>query len=367
MTSLRVVVASDSFKGTMTARQASDAIASGWLTARPHDTVDCHPMADGGEGTLDIVREASPGSSIVNVGDVTGPDGNPTPSHYLAMDDSTALVELAVSSGIPLMNPLDALGATTRGLGDTIKAAMADGMSHIIVALGGSASTDAGIGALQGLGLVALTADGGVLPPGGGQLHRIASWDTTSLLLPPGGVTMLRDTTAVFLDAPPMFGPQKGASNADVSFLAEAFRHVLSLTADTTAHRAAGSGAAGGCGWGLAHFLGGRFDDGALAIATLTGLDTRLGDADIVITAEGRFDRTSVTGKVTGAVINLAQNAGCRVGVIAGMVDDTDAIVLPSASLVDEADCVEEAMRDPRRYAAMAAHALAKRMAPGRS
>jgi glycerate kinase len=362
MTALRVIIAPDSFKGTMTAHQAGAAMKAGWLAVRPGDEVTVVAMADGGEGTLDIVHAASPGSTIVPVGNVTGPDGSPTPSHYAALPNDTALVELATGSGITLMNPLDAWGATTAGLGETIARALDDGMEHVVVALGGSASTDAGLGALQALGLRAITDDSNPLGPGAHRLHRIVSFDTSDLRKAPEGITVLRDTTATFLEAPGIFGPQKGASPGDVERLEAHFHHLVATSGDTSHHLEPGSGAAGGTGWGLSFFAGAHIVDGAQRVADLVGLTALCDEADVVITGEGRFDQTSLTGKVTGAVISLATDRGLPVGVIAGVVDLVTSPGVVTASLADAAGGGRGAMAEPERWAESSASEMAQRM-----
>ncbi len=362
MTALRVIVASDSFKGTMTALEAGFAIRAGWLTVRPGDEVVVVAMADGGEGTLDIVHHTSPGSTIVPVGKVSGPGGSLIASHYAVLPNDTALVELAVSSGITLMNPLDAWGATTAGLGETIARALDDGLRHIVVALGGSASTDAGLGALHALGFRAITDDGKPLGPGAGRFDRIVSFETSKLREIPGGVTVLRDTTATFMEAPRMFGPQKGATPGDVERLEGLFQHLIEISGDTSHHLEPGSGAAGGAGWGLSFFAGASIVDGAEKVSHLVGLPAMCDEADIVITGEGCFDETSLTGKVTGAVISQATDRGLPVGVIAGVVEAPDAPGVLTASLMDVAGGSRKAMADPVRWATATARELAYRM-----
>ena len=187
MNPLHVVIAPDSFKGSLTAAEAGQAIARGWRSVRPDDTLTVIPMADGGEGTLDIVHRCLPASKKISVGSVTGPDGRPTPSHYLDIDPTTALIELAVSSGITLMGRPEPLRSTTRGLGETIRQAITDGKTHLIVALGGSASTDAGMGALEALGLKLATADGSPPPAGGSGLMAVESIVGDQIIRPPGG------------------------------------------------------------------------------------------------------------------------------------------------------------------------------------
>jgi len=365
MTSRRVVIAPDSFKGSMTANQAGQAIAKGWLEARPNDQVSIFPMADGGEGTLDIVKNTTLDSTVVNVGLVTGPDGKPTPSHYLALDDTTALVELAVCSGITLMNPLNAMAATTTGLGETIRAAVTNGVRHVIIALGGSASTDAGMGALRALGLRATTLDGADIAEGGGALAMIDQVDASELVVPEK-VTILRDTIATFFEAPSMFGPQKGATPHDVASLEESFRRLLAVTGDTEHHLTPGAGAAGGCGWGFAHFLGATIIDGARTVADITGAVHAIANADAVVTGEGKFDATSVTGKVTGAVITLSHEHNIPVGVIAGITDAKTVSGVFLSTLTEQSGNVDDALSSPEKYAAIAASHLAKKMSDAR-
>jgi glycerate kinase len=361
MVSLRVVIAPDSFKGSMTSDEAGKAIARGWRQVRPNDTVAIIPMADGGEGTLDIVHRSTGGSRIVDVGFVTGPNGGPHRSHYLALDDTTALVEMAVCSGITSMPTLDALGSTSRGLGETISAALDHGRETVVIALGGSASTDAGWGALEALGLRTTTSHGKPLEPGGGHLGDITGWDTSSLKRPQR-VTILRDTNAIFLEAPSMFGPQKGASTSDVELLTTTFSHLLDLASDKEVCHLPGSGAAGGTGWGLALFLGADIVDGAARVGALVGLPQALDSADVVITGEGAFDRTSLSGKVTGHIIQEAASRGMTVGIVAGVITENPGN-LPASSLVDASGDSALALADPTRWAMEAASKLAEKIA----
>ena len=362
MTSHNVVIAPDSFKGSLTSDEAGQAIARGWKTVRPQDTLTVVPMADGGEGTLDIVSRFLPASKKVSVGLVTGPDSRPTPSHYLAIDDSTALIELAVSSGITLMGELDPLGATTRGLGETIQQAIADGNTHLIVALGGSASTDAGIGALEALGLTLTTASGSAPPPGGRGLVEVDSIISADVIQAAEGITVLRDTRATLGEAPGLFGPQKGATPDDIILLEGAFAQLLALAGPSPCSDEPGSGAAGGTGWALCHFLGAQLVDGADTVASLVGLPSLIAEADIVITGEGKFDSTSLTGKVTGAVLDLAQSKNVPAGLVAGIVDDVAPSGVVTASLHEASGSVEAALDEPIRWAEQCGRTLANSM-----
>jgi len=155
-----------------------------------------------------------------------------------------------------------------------------------------------------------------------------------------------------------MFGPQKGATPDGVASLEESFHRLLTLTGDTEQHLTPGSGAAGGCGWGFAHFLGATIIDGAQTVADLIGATEAISHADAVVTGEGKFDATSMTGKVTGAIIALAKQNKIPIGVIAGSID-AHRLEVPTASLVEEAGSVDLAMLTPQIFSQQAARALA--------
>lgn len=157
---MRVLLAPDSFKGTLPAADVAAAAAAGWSAVRPADELVLLPQADGGEGTLDAVRSAVPGSTLCSAGTVSGPDGRPVEGRWLRLPEGTAVVELAQMSGLSLMRELDALHASTRGLGETIAAALDAGAEAVTLALGGSASTDGAAGALVALGLRCVDAHG---------------------------------------------------------------------------------------------------------------------------------------------------------------------------------------------------------------
>jgi glycerate kinase len=343
---LTVVIAPDSFKGSLTARDVADAIAEGWRSVRPDDDLVLVPQADGGEGTLDAIEAAVPGALRHSVGPVTGPDGRPTPGEWLELPGAVAVVELAQSSGLPLMGELDAMGATSRGLGEVIRAAIVAGATSLVIGLGGSASTDGGAGALAALGLLMFDRGGDPVADGGGSLGRIASIDRGSMIpAPPGGALLLTDVTAPLTGphgAAAVFGPQKGASAAQVAELDAALTHFAELLGgDRTA---AGAGAAGGAAFGFASAWGAVIEPGSDYLAELAGLDAR--GADVLLTGEGRFDAQSLTGKVVGQLLGASGRA--RVGVIAGQVTvETEAW---TASLTDLAGSVDAALAEPARW-----------------
>ncbi|MDM4763954.1 glycerate kinase [Galbitalea sp. SE-J8] len=361
---MRIVVAPDSFKGTIGATDAASAIADGWRRVRPDDVLELLPQADGGEGTLDAVRAAVPAAVLRRGPAVTGPDGRPVPSTWLALPDGTALVELAAVSGLPLLREPDSLGATTRGLGETIAAALDDGATALWIALGGSASTDGGAGALSALGLRITDAAGDELPDGGGALARVARVDRSGLrAAPAGGIRLLSDVRSPLLGprgAAAVFGPQKGATPQQVRVLDAGlarFASRLGPGAD-----APGAGAAGGTGYGFIAAWGAEPRSGADAVAELTGLPAAIERADLVITGEGRADATSLEGKVVGRVLERAVASGTPALVIAGAgaLDPH-----PSIALVEIAGSVEAALADPARWLRAAGQRAAGQRAAG--
>ncbi|MGV8969474.1 MAG: glycerate kinase [Microbacteriaceae bacterium] len=332
--SLSVVVAPDSFKGTISAADASRAIRVGWLSVRPGDQVSVIPQADGGEGTCEAIAVSVATTCKHDTAQVEGPDGRPTSGFWIEFPDNSGVIELASVSGIPLMATLDPLGAHTRGLGQVARAVIESGVTSLIIGLGGSASTDGATGALTALGYTFLDARGTELPPGGGHLSRLHSIDSSRAMSPPpGGVTLLTDVTAPLLGvdgAAKIFGPQKGATAADVLKLEaglERFAEVVASTGEGPSFNPAtpGAGAAGGTAFGLTALWGKgqtsvHLEPGAAWIARHTGLENSLANADILITGEGSFDEQSLLGKTTGHVLGIAERLGVRRWVIAGSV-----------------------------------------------
>ncbi|WP_299959505.1 glycerate kinase [uncultured Modestobacter sp.] len=360
---LRVVIAPDSFKGTLDATAAADALAAGWRRERPDDELVTVPLADGGEGTLDALGHDLPAECWRSAA-VTGPDGGPVDAAWLLLPDGTAVVEMARAAGLPLLRRADPLGATTRGLGQLLAAVVADPAVHrVMLTLGGSATTDGGTGALAALGARFLDAEGADLPPGGGALTRLARVDLAGLVPPPdGGVQCLVDVTAPLLGplgAAGQFGPQKGATPDQVAVLDDALARLADLLGGD--REAPGAGAAGGTAYGFAACWGAEFVSGARAVAAAAGLDDALRDATLVVTGEGQFDAQSLRGKVVGDLVDRAGTAGVPVAVVAGRVDAAgDLPVARALSLTDLAGSVAGAMSDPARWLAAAGTQLAR-------
>ena len=355
---MRVVVAPDSFKGTLTAAEAAAALADGWRDARPDDEVVRLPMADGGEGTLDALEAASPGTRRLPVR-VPGPDGAPVDTAVLLLADGTALVELAATSGLTLLPAPAPRTAHTRGLGVAIRAALEAGATGLLLAIGGSASTDGGTGALQQLGARFLDATGRPVGSGGGGLSGLATVDLSPLPpLPPGGVRVLTDVRAPLLGpagAAAVYGPQKGAGPADVAALEAGLARLAALLPIDPA--TTGAGAAGGTGFGLLAW-GAQLVPGAAAVAEAVGLPVALAGADLAVTGEGRFDAQSADGKVVSHVVALAAAAHVPVALAAGAIAASTSGFASAVSLTALVGG-EAALRDPGAALRRAGAALA--------
>lgn len=320
-----ILIAPDSFKGSATAVEVARSLAEGWTRVRPDDSITLAPMADGGEGTLDAFELARPGSRRMPV-QVTGPDDRPVETHWLLLPDGTGLVELAATSGITLLDPLRPLTAHTRGFGQAIAAALDHGVRRLLLAIGGSSSTDGGIGALRELGADFLDAAGDPIPDGGIGLAELAEVRVAGLRpLPPEGVVVLSDVTNPLLGdtgAAHVFGPQKGAGVVDVATLDAGLSKLSSFrlligSDGLPGHRLPGTGAAGGVGYGLLVW-GARMAAGSRAVGEELGIAAHLEHADLVITGEGRFDSQSLSGKVPWYILTAAQGVGVPTALVAG-------------------------------------------------
>ena len=283
-----VLCCPDKFRGTLTAREAAAALAAGVRRAG-RGAIEL-PLADGGEGTLDVL---CPEATQRRTARVTGPLGDPVDAEW-GLRDGTAVVEMARASGLALVQANDPLAATTRGTGELILEAFSAGARRIVVAVGGSATTDGGLGALEALDFDLRGAE----------------------------VEVACDVTTRFVDAARIFGPQKGANAGDVEVLEERLERLAERYLTETGRDVrvlAGGGAAGGLAGGLAA-LGATLVPGAPLVAGLVGLRARLAETELVLTGEGRLDATSFAGKAVGHVLAEAEATGVDVAVVAGEV-----------------------------------------------
>ncbi|MDR6973087.1 glycerate kinase [Leifsonia shinshuensis] len=362
-----VVVAPDSFKGSASAAEIAAALAAGWQDERPADRIVPVPMADGGEGTLDAFEAAVPGA-VRHPVRVPGPTGEPVDATWLMLPGGTALVELAETSGLGRLTSPAPFAAHTVGFGLAIADALAADATGLLLAIGGSSSTDGGAGALTALGARFLDADGRDIPPGNAGLAAVATADLSRLApLPPGGARILSDVTSPLLGpsgAAAVFGPQKGATEGDVPALEASLRRfaeVVGAAGATTDPDAPGAGAAGGTGFGLL-LWGARMAPGAEAVGEALGLPATIASADVVITGEGRFDSQSASGKVPAYVSGLARRAGARVMLAAGSIQAPTHDFAAAVALADLAGSPSAAIADPARWARAAGAALARRL-----
>lgn len=326
---MRIVIAPDSFKESLSALEAAQAFATGWHRVRPGDELDCVPMADGGEGTAEALIAATGGHWEHMT--VCGPLGDPVDAAYGVLGDGqTAVIEMASASGLMLVKPerRNPGVATTRGTGELIRHALDQGYTRLVVAIGGSATNDAGAGMAQALGYRLLDAQGEDLPPGGLALARLARIDASGKhpALETCSVRVACDVDNPLCGprgASRVYGPQKGATPEMVDALDAALAHFAERTARDLGVAVAdlpGSGAAGGMGGGLVAFTGGVLESGVALAADACGLAGRIAGADLVVTGEGRVDAQTAHGKTPMGVAQRAQAAGVPAIVVAGSI-----------------------------------------------
>lgn len=359
----RVVVALDSFKGSIAAALAAEAFAEGWRRVEPADELVLRPMADGGEGTLDAFAAAVPGSRRMPVR-VRGPRGSEVDAAWLLLPDGTAVVELAGTSGIELLGderrPWD---ADTFGFGQAIAAALAHGVRRLVLGIGSSASTDGGVGLLTALGAGVADSAGVAVEPGARGVARVARVDLSTLpALPPDGAVVLTDVTNPLLGpdgAAAVFGPQKGLAAANIPTVDAALAHYAALLPADPAQP--GAGAAGGTGFALAAW-GAQLRAGAGVVADVIALDDAIAGADLVVTGEGSYDGQSAAGKVPSFVAACATAAGVPAALVAGRIaPDADAAGFADAvSLTELAGGAAASLADPARWLGAAGELLAR-------
>ncbi|WIX99674.1 glycerate kinase [Amycolatopsis mongoliensis] len=312
---MRVLVAPDKFKGSLTAAEVASAVATGLADVHPGVVAQALPVADGGDGTVDAAVAA--GYRRVRV-PARGPTGVPVTACYAVRGD-TAVVELAEASGLHRLPGAPApLTATSAGTGDVIAAAVRAGCRRIVLGVGGSACTDGGAGMLAALGARLLDRAGRELPPGGAALSRLASLDLS-------GLSKVDIELASDVDNPlcgprgaaAVYGPQKGASPDDVETLDAALRHWASVAGPEFSEWP-GAGAAGGVGFAAMAVLGARTRPGIELLLDLLGFDAALAGASLVVTGEGSLDRQTLSGKAPAGVARAAAAKGIPCVAVSG-------------------------------------------------
>jgi glycerate 2-kinase len=325
---VKVVLAPDKFAGTLSGAEAAAAMAAGWSRARPGDEIVCLPMADGGEGTLEVVERAVHGCERVSV-EVADARGIATQATWLLLPDGRGLVEAAEACGLSRLevDQRNPRLATTYGVGQLVRSAADRGVPEIIVGLGGSATVDGGGGLATALGHRLLRADGNRVKVGGEYLRQIVRIEAA----PPLGIPVViaADVTNPLLGAhgaAAVYGPQKGAAAEDVPLLEECLRTLADVAERDLPggpwRERPGAGAAGGLGFGLMAFCGARTVAGAALIGALIGLPAALEGADAVVAGEGSMDAQTASGKVAAHLAEAAEASQAAIYAIAGRFAD---------------------------------------------
>ncbi len=363
---MRILIAPDKFKGTLTGAEAAAAMAEGALRVYPDAVVTTLPIADGGEGTVEAAVAAGYSERLnAVVGPIIKPVGAAWAFHE---GSSVAVIETAQASGYLLSEPTveNSLRAHSYGCGQLIAAALDAGATEIIIGLGGSAMSDGGTGALRALGLKLVDAQGNLVPLGGGSLLDVAAVDATGLDPRLAGVKLRMavdvDNTLYGPDgAAHVFGPQKGADPDAVERLDAGLRNLASVVREATGIDIdqPGAGAAGGFPSTFTAYAGAVVERGFDLVADLIDLDTHLDDADLVITGEGSLDAQSLSGKGPLGVADAAHARGLPVVVVAGRITVTPEQlarhgVVSAVSATDVAGSPESALANAARYTTLA-------------
>ena len=332
---MKVVVACDSFKGSLSSLEAGEAIKNGVLKAIPTAEVCVRPLADGGEGTVEALALGM-GGKIESV-EVTGPIGEKVVCNYGILEESkTAIMEMAGAAGITLVpdekrNPLH---TTTYGVGEVIKDAISKGVRHFIVGIGGSATNDGGMGMLQALGYGMLDKDGNQVPFGAKGLKELTT------ITDDGVIAELKECTFRVacdvtnplcgeLGCSAVFGPQKGADKEMISQMDQWLANYATLTSEkyeTANAEYPGTGAAGGLGFAFLAYTNAVLESGIKIVLEETKLENYVKDADVVVTGEGRLDGQSIFGKAPVGVAGIAKKYDKKVVAFAGAVTE-DAVL----------------------------------------
>jgi len=326
---MRIIVAPNAFKGSLTAVQAAEAMRAGILAADPGCRVTAVPVADGGDGLVEVMLEGMGGQAVETT--VTGPRFEAVTAPFcLVSAENLAVVEMARASGLALLpaSQHDPMETTTYGTGELILSAMEYGARRIIVGIGGSATCDGGIGMAAALGYRFLNADGEAVRPVGGELHAIATIDRSGVDARIAGLDVAAacDVTNPLTGpegAARVYGPQKGATPEAVDRLDDGLAHlarVIRRDLGVDILELPGSGAAGGLGGGLRAFLNAELKTGIDLVLDVVGLERHLTGADLVITAEGQIDGQTRFNKAPAGVARMARRAGVPCIAVCGAV-----------------------------------------------
>ncbi|TLS35060.1 glycerate kinase [Pseudalkalibacillus caeni] len=361
---MKIVIAPDSFKESMTAMEAADAIAKGFSDVFPEAEIIRVPIADGGEGTVTALVDATGGRMIKAA--VSGPLGKPVQAFYgLSGDGSTAFIEMAAASGLHLVpeksrNPLY---TSTRGTGELILKALDQGVSRIILGLGGSATNDAGAGMAQAVGVKLIDRFGNEIKEGGASLGDAVEIDCTNIDKRLAGITIeaacdVNNPMVGERGASAVFGPQKGANTDMVRMLDKNlsyFADLIKKELGKDIKYVPGTGAAGGLAGGLIAFLSAQLMPGVEMVLKTIGLEEHLRDASLVVTGEGKVDGQTAFGKAPAGVAALAKKYHLPVIAVAGQVNGNNDVLRKNGfdavfSIIPGVIPLEEALENASSY-----------------
>ena len=360
----KIVIAPDSFKGSLTAHEVASAIEQGVLQCIPDAVIIKHPVSDGGEGLVGVVTAALGGCIVTT--NVCGPlPGQRVDAHWgLSSDGSLAIIEMAEAAGLTLVPPSqrDPRITTTYGVGELIRAALDAGASSFLIGIGGSATNDGGAGMAEALGIQLLDASGKPLERGGAALMNMTSIDVrgkdprmeaTEFLV----ACDVQNTLCGVQGASAVYGPQKGARLSDVALLDKALLHfggTVQTCLGVNVLDLPGGGAAGGLGAGLVAFCGAHLKRGIDLVLQLTSFEDHLQGAQLVVTGEGRIDGQVRFGKALSGVIGQAKHHRVKVAAVVGSIEGSresylsDGFLDDLESLVDTQTSTADAMRNAR-------------------
>ncbi len=378
---MKIVIAPDSYKESLSALEVATAIERGFREIWPDADYVKLPVADGGEGTVDVMIAATQGR-LIHV-EVTGPLGEPVNAFYgISGDEQCAFIEMAAASGLELVPPAqrNPLKTTSWGTGELIRHALDNGVRHIIIGIGGSATNDGGAGMVQALGAKLLDCDNNPIAPGGGALESLARIDISELdgRLADCQIDVACDVCNTLIGdkgASAVFGPQKGATKEMIARLDSGLEHYAQRIArdlDIQVLELAGGGAAGGMGAGLYAFCGAQLRQGIEIVTDALKLDEQIADADLVITGEGRIDSQTIHGKVPVGIARIAKRHNKSVIGIAGSLTADVGVVhehgLDAVFSVIYTICtLEDALENAAENVRMSARNIAATLKAGQS
>jgi len=370
----KIIIAPDSFKGVLTAKEVTDIIASEVSAAFPGCEIIKMPIADGGEGSVDAIISSIGGA--IHEATVLSPDDKEITAFYGIAGNKTAIIEMAQSSGITRQNGLHPMTSTTYGFGQLIISALDRGARDFMLCIGGSATTDGGCGMASALGVDFSDEQGNSFVPCGETLEKIKTIKKkdieTGNLISKSNFTVMCDVDNPLFGengAAYIYGPQKGANPEQVQKLDKGLRHysaVLTKTFGRDFSKAPGAGAAGGLGAGCVAFLGARLKSGIEAILNLCDFKRHITDADLVITGEGKLDSQSFQGKVLSGI--LRESGNIPVWSICGVKDCNDDVLREYGVKVFEASegiTPEESIKEPEKYLHIAVKKALKSISGG--